>query len=151
MDINSAAPVKARTEMQIAADPQSVWGTLTDFESWPAWKQAVRSMSLLGPVAPGTAFAWKAGPGTIHSTLQEVDAPTRIAWTGSTLGIKAIDVFRLEARDGGTLVTEEESWEGPLARLMRSRMRRTLQSGIEQGMRELKAEAERRARLGAAA
>ena len=104
-----------------------------------------------GPVAPGTAFAWKAGPGTIHSRLQDVDAPTRIAWTGSTLGIKAIDVFRLEARDGGTLVTEEESWDGLLARLMRSRMRRTLQSGIEQGMKELKAEAERRARLGAAA
>ena len=49
MDIDSAAPVKARTQMLIAADPQHVWGALTDFESWPAWKQAVRSMSLRGP------------------------------------------------------------------------------------------------------
>lgn len=67
------------------------------------------------------------------------------------LGVKAVDVFRVEARDRRTLVAEEESWDGLLALLMRSRMRRTLQTGIEQGMKELKAEAERRARLGLAA
>jgi hypothetical protein len=76
-----------------------------------------------------------------------VDPPRGSGWTGSSLGIRAIDVFRLEARDGGTVVTEEESWGGLLARLFRSRMRRTLQSGIESGIQALKAEAERRARL----
>ncbi|HEX5640734.1 MAG TPA: SRPBCC family protein [Thermoleophilia bacterium] len=151
MDINRTAPVTAKTQMQIAADRQTVWDALTDFETWPEWKRDVRSMSLRGPVAPGSTFEWKAGPGTIRSTLEEVDAPGRIAWTGSTFGIKAVDVFRLEARDGGTLVTEEESWEGLLARLFRSRMRRTLQSGIDQGIEALKAEAERRARQSAAA
>lgn len=151
MDINRTAPVTAKTQMQIAADRQTVWDALTDFETWPEWKRDVRSMSLRGPVAPGSTFEWKAGPGTIRSTLEEVDAPGRIAWTGSTFGIKAVDVFRLEARDGGTLVTEEESWDGLLARLFRSRMRRTLQSGIDQGIEALKAEAERRARQSAAA
>jgi hypothetical protein len=97
------------------------------------------------------AFAWKAGPGTIKSRLQEVDAPGRIAWTGTTFGIKAIDVFRLEARDDGTLLTEQDSWDGLLARLFRSRMHRTLQSAIDHGLEALKAEAERRARLSAAA
>lgn len=151
MDINRTAPVTAKTQMQIAADRQTVWDALTDFETWPEWKRDVRSMSLRGPVAPGSTFEWKAGPGTIRSTLEEVDSPGRIAWTGSTFGIKAVDVFRLEARDGGTLVTEEESWDGLLARLFRSRMRRTLQSGIDQGIEALKAEAERRARQSAAA
>ena len=108
-------------------------------------------MSLRGPVAPGSTFEWKAGPGTIKSRLEEVDAPRRISWTGSTFGTKAIDVFRLEARDGGTLVTEEESWDGLLARLFPSRMRRTLQSGIDRGVEALRADAERRTRQSAAA
>ena len=151
MDIDRTAPVIARTRLQIAADRQTVWDVLTDLESWPVWKRDVRSLSLRGPVAPGSTFEWKAGPGTIMSRLEEVDAPGRIVWTGSTFGIKAVDVFRLEARDGGTLVTEEESWDGLLARLFRSRMRRTLQSGIDHGMQQLKAEAERRARQRAAA
>ena len=151
MDIDRTAPVIARTQVQIAADQQTVWDALTDFESWPLWKRDVRSLSLRGPVAPGSTFEWKAGPGTIRSRLGEVDAPRRIAWTGSTLGIKAIDVFRLEARDGGTLVTEEESWDGLLARLFRSRMRRTLQSGIDHGMEALKNEAEGRTRPSPAA
>lgn len=151
MDIDRRAPVTARTQIQIAADPQAVWDALTDFETWPEWKRDVRSLSLRGPVAPGSTFAWKAGPGTITSRLEEVDPPTRIAWTGSTFGIKAVDVFRLEARDGGTLVTEEESWDGLLARLFRARMRRTLQAGIDRGVETLRVEAERRARQRVAA
>jgi hypothetical protein len=137
--------------MRISADPQTVWDVLTDFESWPLWKRDVESMTLRGSLATGTIFVWKAGPGTITSKLEEVEAPDKIAWSGSTFGIKAIDVFRLEARDGGTLVTEEESWRGVLASLFRSRMRRTLLSGIERGMADLKAEAERRASSRAAA
>jgi uncharacterized protein YndB with AHSA1/START domain len=151
MDIDRKAPVIAKTQVQIAADPQTVWDALTDFETWPRWMRAVESMSLQGPVAAGSTFVWKAGPGTIKSRLEEVDGPRKIAWTGTTFGIKAIDVFRLEARDGGTLVTEEESWRGLPARLLRSRMRRTLLSGIERGMSDLKAEVERRTRDSAAA
>jgi hypothetical protein len=150
MDIDRTAPVIARTQAQIAADPQTVWDTLTDFASWPAWKQDVQSISLRGPVEPGSTFEWKAGPGTIRSRLAEVDAPRKIAWTGSTFGIKAVDVFRLEARGGGTSVSQEESWRGLLAGLFRSRMRRTLRSGIERGMKDLQAEAERRAARAAA-
>ena len=151
MDINRTAPVIARTQMQIAADRQTVWDALTDFETWPEWKRDVRSLSLQGPVAPGSTFQWKAGPGTIKSRLEEVDPPGRIVWTGSTFGIKAVDMFQLEAREGGTLVTEEESWDGLLARLFRSRMHRTLQSGIEHGLDALRVEAERRARQTTAA
>ena len=144
MDINRTAPVIASVETLIAAEPQAVWEVLTDFQSWPAWKTDVRSMSLRGAVVRGSTFEWKAGPGTIRSRLEEVEAPHRIAWTGRTLGIRAIDVFRLEERDGGTLITEEESWDGLPARLFRSRMRRTLQSNIERGLASLKVEAERR-------
>jgi hypothetical protein len=151
MDIDRAGPVIAHTQMQISADQRTVWDALTDFESWPTWKRDVRYLSLRGPVTPGSTFEWKAGPGTIRSKLEEVDPPRKIAWTGRTLGIRAIDVFRLEERHGGTQVTEEESWDGLPARVFRSRMRRTLQSGIERGLQSLKAEAERRAKTGTTA
>jgi uncharacterized protein YndB with AHSA1/START domain len=144
MEIHDKAPAVARAETQIAADPESVWRLLTDLEKWPTWKHAVRSVALHGSLAPGTLFVWQAGPGTISSTLQEVDPPRAISWTGSTMGIKAIDTFRLEPRDGGTFVREAESWEGLVARLFAGRLRRTLQASIESGLVDLKAEAERR-------
>jgi hypothetical protein len=145
MEIHENAPVVARSQVQIAADPESVWELLTDLEKWPTWKTDVRSMALHGALKPGSIFVWKAGPGTIRSTLQEVDPPRTIGWTGSTFGVKAIDVFRFEPLDGGTLVSEAESWEGFVVRLFAGRMRKTLQSSLDSGLAELKAEAERRA------
>ena len=150
MDINQNAPVIAQEQMHIAADVQTVWDVLSDIEQWPRWNAAVRSVSVHGPVASGTSFDWKAGPGTIKSRIAEVDAPHRIVWTGVTFGIRAVDAFSFEAADGGTLVREDESWEGLLARLFRSRMERTLSSSLRDGLRSLKAEAERRAGAAAA-
>ena len=55
-------------------------------------------------LTPGSTFRWKAGPGTITSTLQRVERPRVIAWAGRTFGIKANHVYTLEPRDGKTLV-----------------------------------------------
>jgi len=145
MDIHDKAPAVVRAHVEIVADIESVWRLLTDLERWPLWKHDVRSLALHGRLAPGTLFVWKTGPGTIRSTIQEVDPPRRIGWTGSTMGIRAIDVFNLEPSESGTLVREEESWEGLVVRLFTGRLRRTLQSSIESGLAQLKAEAERRA------
>jgi len=151
MDIDQTAPVIAHDQIHIAADVQTVWDVLSDLEHWPRWNKAVSSMAVDGPVAPGTSFRWKAGPGTIKSRIAEVDAPGRIVWTGVTFGIKAVDAFSFEASDGGTLVRQGESWDGLLARLFRSRMERTLRASLRDGLRSLKAEAERRAAAAAAA
>ena len=83
MEIHEKAPVVARAETQIAADSETVWRLLSDFEKWPTWKHDVRSIALHGSLASGSVFVWKAGPGTIRSTLQEVDAPRVIAWRSS--------------------------------------------------------------------
>ena len=98
-----------------------------------------------GPVQPGTVFRWKAGPSTLTSTLQLVDPPSEIAWTGTTMGIRAVHVFRFQASDGGTLARSEESWEGLLASLLKGYSRRTLDKGIRSVLAHLKTEAERRA------
>jgi hypothetical protein len=69
----------------------------------------------------------------------------QIAWTGTTMGIKAVHVVRFQPSDGGTLARSEESWEGLLASLVKGYSRRTLDKGIRGVLEHLKTEAERRA------
>ena len=140
--INAQAPVVGRSEIEVAASPEAVWEVLTAFERWPRWNSEVKSMSMEGPVSPGTVFRWKAGPGTITSTIQQVEPPRLIAWTGKTLGIDAIHFWYLEPRDGATLVRTEESYEGLVARILRGSLQKTLDRALADGLRALKAEVE---------
>jgi hypothetical protein len=104
----------------------------------------VKAVSMSSAVTKGTEFRWKSGPRTITSTIRRVEQPRLIAWTGKIFGIKANHIWRLEPRDGKTIVRTEESWEGLVTRIFRARMQKTLQNAIDSGLRHLKAEAERR-------
>jgi hypothetical protein len=140
--INKHAQVVGASAIEIAVTPEVVWEVLTAFERWPNWKPDVKSMSIEGGVAEGSEFRWKAGPGTITSTIRRVE-PHLIAWTGRTLGISAIHLWWLEAREGTTFVRTEESYDGIVARLFRRSLQKVLDRGLEDGLRYLKAEAER--------
>jgi uncharacterized protein YndB with AHSA1/START domain len=144
LEANGEAPVVGASEIEIAASPEAVWEVLTAFERWPSWNREVKSMTIDGSVAPGTVFRWKAGPGTITSTIQEVAPPREIAWIGKTLGIKAIHVWHLEPQNGRTLVRTEESYEGLVARLFRGPLQKTLDRALADGLRYLKDEVEAR-------
>jgi uncharacterized protein YndB with AHSA1/START domain len=144
MDIDPTAPAVARGEVEVAAPRELVWDVLTDIAAWPTWSR-VKSASLTGPLAAGTVFRWKDGAATITSTLRQVEPPHVIAWTGSSFGIKAIHVHRLEDGAGTTVVRSEELWDGLLVRLLRRRMATFLQKAVDSGLQRLKAEAERRA------
>ena len=143
MEIKPRAPAVARVWTEIAASRESVWSLLSDIRSWPSWNPDVKSASIDGPLTEGTVSRWKAGPSTIRSTLQAVEPPALIGWTGRTLGIAATHVYRLAEHDGTTTVTSEESWEGALVRVFRKSMQKTLHQSLESGLRYLKAEAER--------
>lgn len=138
------APIVAAREIEIDAAPEVVWAVLTAFEAWPSWNAHVRSMLIRGDVARGSVFRWKAGPGTITSTIERVEAPWLIAWTGTTLGIKAVHFYWLEPRADRTLVRTEESYDGLLAHLFRRPLRKSLNQALTDGLRDLKAEVERR-------
>jgi hypothetical protein len=144
--MSGEAPVRSRREIEIAAPPEVVWDVLTGFGQWPQWNPDVKSMSFEGPVAPGSEFRWKAGPGTIVSTLEEVDPPRLVRWRGRTMSISAIHEWRLEPKGGGTRVETEESFSGLLARVFSRSLEKTLDRSLEQGLEHLKGEAERRAR-----
>jgi hypothetical protein len=140
----SEGPVRSGREIQISASPEVVWDVLTRFEQWPQWNPDVKSMSFDGPLVPGSEFRWKAGPGTIVSTLEQVEPPRHVRWRGRTMSIKAIHEWRLEPRDSGTFVETEESFSGLLARLFRGSLQKTLDESLSEGLDHLKREAERR-------
>jgi hypothetical protein len=140
------APVRSAAEVEIDAPPQAVWEVLTDFQNWPHWNPDVKSMSFVGTLAPGSEFRWKAGPGTILSTLERIEPPRYIAWRGRTLTIDAYHEWWLEPRDGGTYVRTQESFSGLVARLLRGMLQKALDKSFADGVERLKLEAERRSR-----
>jgi uncharacterized protein YndB with AHSA1/START domain len=145
MDINRDAPATAEGELQIDADPWTVFAVISAIDQWPSWNPDVKSVTLQGPLQPGTVFRWKSGPSSLTSTLHVVDPPRELTWTGTTMGIKAVHVFRFQANNGGTLARSEESWDGLLASLLKGYSRKTLDKGIRSVLSHLKVEAERRA------
>lgn len=146
MDIDRSAPASASGTIQIAAPPETVWDVLSDLPTWPEWNGDVRSMTVAGPIQPGTEFRWKSGPSSLVSRMRVVDRPNEIAWTGTTMGIHAIHVFHFAPMEGGTLARSDESFTGLIPSVLKSYSRRTLQRGIDTILRALKVEAERRAR-----
>ena len=145
MKANERAPVFAAGEIDVAADPETIWDVLAGIEGWPSWNPEISEAVLEGDLAEGTRLRWKAGRTTITSTLRRIERPRVIGWTGRTMTIDAIHVWMIEGRDGGSVLRTEESWEGLLARLLRGTFQKIVQKAIEGGLRMVKAEAERRA------
>ena len=143
MSINSNAPVVASGEVLIAALPEKVWNVMTSIEQWPLWNPEVKWAELRGQLIQGTRFIWKAGPGTITSTIQKVDYERYICWSGTSMGIKAIHTWRLIPVDKQTRVRVEESWEGLIVRLLRSSSQKRLEAALRSGLQYLKTAVER--------
>ena len=141
----NGASVTGQAEIHINAAPQAVWEVLTRLEDWPSWNSDVKWMRFDGPVAPGTEFRWKAGPGTIVSTIDRVEPPRYISWHGRTLTIDAYHEWWLEPREGGTFVRTEEAFFGTLARVLRRTLQKTLDKSFADAVERLKREAERQA------
>ena len=145
MATTAAAPVATTREIAVEASPDIVWATLIAFDRWPAWNPDVRWVRVDGPIGLGTTFRWKSGPGTIRSTVRELDPPRHLLLVGGTLGIVASHNWRLEPGTAGTTtVRTEETWSGPLARILRRRLQARLERRLEERLAHLRAEAERR-------
>ena len=142
LEVDRQAPVLAKRQVLIEAPHERVWALLTDIGSWPEWQRGVSHVSIDGPIEPGTSFRWKAGGFSITSTLREVIVPSRIAWAGKAIGLRALHAWHLRSMAGGTLVETAESFNGPLTRLLKPLMQRMLDRAIDEGLEDLKREAE---------
>ncbi len=134
----------------IEASPDTVWGTITDLETYPEWADGVRSIEVLAANDDGSP---KQARFTIDARVSEVTYVIEyayedydITWTlieGDT--ISQLDgAYRLFAtEDGGTEVEYdlEVDVDLPLPGFMKKRAARTI---LEQGLAGLKARAESR-------
>lgn len=144
MDIDRSAPATAEGEIPISAPPEMVWAVIADLSAWPTWNSDVKSMAFDGRLEPGSTFRWKSGSASLVSTLQVVEAPREIGWTGKTMGIKAVHIFEFEPMDGGTLARSAESFRGLIPSVLKTYSRKVLRRGIDSILASLKIEAERR-------
>ncbi|SFU07469.1 Polyketide cyclase / dehydrase and lipid transport [Geodermatophilus amargosae] len=144
MDIDPDAPVQATRSVAIAAAPSLVWAVLADIQSWPNWNTDVRDVSVPNEVRPSATFSWRSGPGRITSTIAVVEPERELSWTGRTLGIHAVHVYRLQPWRGGTTAVLEESWTGLPTRLLRRRCQAMLNDALDSGLTRLKSAVENR-------
>jgi hypothetical protein len=143
MRVDEYAPVVAKREIAVAAKPELVWELLTEVDHWAGWNPDVTSASQ-PDLRAGGVFRWKAGTVPVTSTLCEVEPPRVLGWTGTSMGTRAVHVWRLRPDGDRTIARTEESWTGVLARLLPGVMRRRLHRALDTWLDHLKAEAERR-------
>lgn len=144
MQIDRKAPLVGRAEILIHAPIADVWRVQSDIAAWPAWQPDVASAQLDGPLATGSRFRWKAAGLQIVSTLQVVEPPHHIAWTGDSLGMHAIHHWRFEETSDGVRAITEESLSGWLARLLKLMDKRFLEKSLQKSVETLRAQVEPR-------
>lgn len=144
IEVNHKAPAVGAADAFIKSPIETVWKILSGLEAWPSWNKSVSKIRVNGPIQVGTSFVWVGGGSKIVSRLEEVDPPRRIVWSGKAFGIRAMHVWELKEKGEGTQVHTEESFEGPVARLFRGIVKKTLTKALDQGVSSLKAEAESR-------
>ncbi len=143
MTIDPNAPVRAEHRITIHASVDTVWSLLIRVVAWPSWNPAVTLVRVDEPLKPGVTFRWKSGGASIVSTVQKMEAPRFIGWTGKALGTRAVHLWRLDSTPAGVIVTTEESFDGWLVRLLKGTMQKALDAALLDTLAKLKAAAER--------
>jgi uncharacterized protein YndB with AHSA1/START domain len=143
MTIDRQAPAWAEHRITIQAPIEKIFALLTAVQAWPDWNPAVKNVRVDRTLAPGVTFYWKSGGISIASTVQQLDAPRFIGWTGKAIGTRAIHTWTLEPTANGVVVTTAESFDGWLVRLMKKAMQTTLDDALQSTLQKLKVAAER--------
>jgi hypothetical protein len=142
MDIDENAPVITRDEILIDAPLDTIWGLQTDISSWSQWQPDIDASTIEGPLEVGTVFRWQTYGLSIESTIQEIDAPRRIVWSGLAHGITAIHVWTMTPSEDRVLVHTEESWDGDPVRAEPEEMQQALDGSLRAWLQSLKHKAE---------
>ncbi|MGK2285049.1 SRPBCC family protein [Pedomonas sp. V897] len=124
------------TTLHIAAAPERVWAVLTDFARYPDWNPFIRSID--GPLEAGGRLAVEICPPgqkgmRFRPRVLAVEPARALRWKGSVLIPGIFDgehVFRLEPREGGTLLHHGETFSGVLPALMPARSFAPVEAGF---------------------
>jgi uncharacterized membrane protein len=95
-DVDRAAPIVVRHEIEIDAPLERVWKLHTQVNRWPEWQQAITSARIEGDFEPGSSFDWSSYDFPVTSTIYAVDEGSRVLWGGSSGGVTGIHEWLFE-------------------------------------------------------
>lgn len=138
-----------KAEVEIAAPIDAVWETLIDLASYPDWNPFI--VSAEGQVVEGERLTNRMQPPggkaiTFKPTVTVVEPTTTLEWLGR-VGLPGIFDGRhrfdlAPCRNGGTLVTQSEQFDGVLVRFMRTSLDTQTMAGFVAMNAALKARVE---------
>jgi hypothetical protein len=111
----------AASRIRLSAPPEQVFGIITDFEAYPAWRPGLDRVER-GPDIDGLPswFEICARIGRVHFRVAECQPPRRLVTriVNDRLPLAGVWIYQLEACDEGTLltITEKEKIHHPLLR-----------------------------------
>ncbi|MEZ4772442.1 MAG: SRPBCC family protein [Bacteroidia bacterium] len=142
MKVNQQAPVFQEAQIQIQVSPEKVWSVLTNISNWTNWNPKITRSEMSEKPVVGAKFRWTVNGAKIKSVLHTVDIGKTFGWSGTTFGGSAIHNWHLESKNGGTQVRVEESMEGWLVALFKSKMNNDLKKDMVFWLEQLKHECE---------
>ncbi len=143
MIIDANAPLKAKKDIVINAPVSHVWMVQSDINNWPKWQKEVSYAELQGKLAKGTVFTWKAMGMNITSKLQEVIENKVIGWSGKSIGMSAIHIWKFEKQGNNTRVVTEESLSGWFPLIIKMFKPDFLEQSLSKALQTLKNQAEK--------
>jgi hypothetical protein len=88
------------------SDPDSVWKTLMDIESWPSWDVRLKSTSSDGPLKPGSRYTLAPSHGN-EVSIDVVKAENYLFHDVAKLELGTVETERtIEPVDGGCLIKQ---------------------------------------------
>ncbi|HYX76972.1 MAG TPA: SRPBCC family protein [Gaiellaceae bacterium] len=141
-DVDRAAPVVARHEIEIAAPLEKVWQLHVDVNAWPSWQSEITAAHLDGPLEPGASFDWTSYGFSVTSTVYDLVKQARVLWGGTSGGITGVHEWRFSETPGGVRVTTTESFAGNPVEADVAAMQTALDASLVAWLGHLKSAAE---------
>lgn len=95
---------KWTARIAIARPPQAVWDVIGDYAKTPEWLPKVKAATQSpGPFGKGTKVSVTRGPMTINFTVEESEAPKRVAMSIVQGKVTGATTFSLSPQGDGTL------------------------------------------------
>lgn len=116
--------MEVQGEIHIKAARSAVWRRFMEVEKWPQWHPQV-AKATWGAGSPWTENAELrltvsplGFPVPIVAFLRMVAPPHMVIWESRFLGLNAVHVYEFSESLGGCLVSDRETYHGPVALMM---------------------------------
>ena len=136
--------MKIEETFQVPTSIERVWDVISDVAAWSSVYAELRDVEVEGPVAVGTGFSFKSGPGRIDAEITRADPPEVFVFQGRGMGATSHYAFRLaSAPDGTTELAAAQSMSGRAIRPMKRMLQRIADTSLQDWLRGIAETAER--------